>query len=219
MAEILCLANSRKDDERCVAGIELSSGRLIRPVAKTESQAIPADWTRLDGSPLVPLDVVDIPLLAGNARVPFQGENRYCPDGWRRTRTEKPPAVLKYCESDSTILHTRGSDPILERYFKLGRLPQTHWKSLQVIQARNVEFHEAEPEKWKARFITKNRQEYDLRLTNDRFTQKLSRKRRLPKQNEYIFLLSLTRPWKHFKAPRCKPFRCYKLIAGVIPLT
>ncbi len=39
MTEILCLVNSRRENERCVAGIELRSGKLIRPVNKSDSQA------------------------------------------------------------------------------------------------------------------------------------------------------------------------------------
>ena len=218
MAEILCLANSRKENERCVAGIELRSGKLIRPVSESESQAIPEEWTTIGGSLLKPLDIVDIPLLDGNAQVPFQAENRYCEEGWERIRTEKPDTVQRYCEPDNAILHTPNSDPIPERYFKLRRLSATHWKSLQLIRIKKAEFFEAEPAKWRARFLTNNRREYNLRITDDRFTQKLGQGRAAPSEKGYLFLLSLSRPWKHFKAKRSKPFRCYKLVAGVIPL-
>jgi hypothetical protein len=50
MAEVICLANSRKEHERCVAGINRITGKFIRPVSRTDSQAIPEDWTLLGGS-------------------------------------------------------------------------------------------------------------------------------------------------------------------------
>ncbi|MFP5272720.1 dual OB domain-containing protein [Coleofasciculus sp.] len=32
MKKIICLANSRKLDERCIAGIDLNTGKWVRPV-------------------------------------------------------------------------------------------------------------------------------------------------------------------------------------------
>lgn len=83
MSKILCLANSPKENARCIAGIDLATGQLIRPVSETQSQAIPKEWATIDGRSVQPLDVLDIPFIRGDAVVPFQKENRYCKDGWQ----------------------------------------------------------------------------------------------------------------------------------------
>ena len=126
MSEVLCLANSYKEKDRCVAGIELSTGKFVRPVSKTKSQAVPKEWTLLDSKPLEPLEIVDVPFLSGNARVRYQAENQFCCEGWKRIGNCKPHVALKYCESAREILHTPGSDAIPERFFKLCRLPEKH---------------------------------------------------------------------------------------------
>lgn len=60
---MVCLANSRKPNGRCVAGIELG-GHWIRPVSAREHGAV-SEYEReyADGSDPRVLDVVDVPLL------------------------------------------------------------------------------------------------------------------------------------------------------------
>ena len=216
MTEVLCLANSRKEHERCVAGIDLTTGKFVRPVSNTESQAIPEEWTFVGSSHLKPLDIVDIPMQNGDASVPFQAENRYCSEGWKKIGKKEPEEIRKYCESDRTILHSNKIKTIPERYFKLKKVPRKHWKSLQLIAVSNAKFHQKKPGKWNSVFTTKNREEHELRVTDPDFTEKLAQGYRPREENEFIMLLSLTRPWKHPKVARTKPRKCYKLVAGVI---
>lgn len=67
---LIVLANSIKKSARCVAGIDVGTGRTpvpagwIRPVSgEAEGQLEPRHMRMNDGGPLVPLDVVDVPLI------------------------------------------------------------------------------------------------------------------------------------------------------------
>ncbi len=211
-SSVLCLANSPKENARCIAGIDLATQRLVRPVA-AGTQAIPSEWINLDGREIRPLDVIRIPFTQGDAVVPYQAENRYCTQSWSRVSRWKPDEVRRFCESDDRILGTVDSEAIPERVFKLQRHGRSRWKSLQLIHARNVQFEQAK-DKWVGQFRTRSGRDYGLRVTDENFTQSLTG----PAEGPCALLLSLTRPWKHHLSPKNKPKKCYKLIAGVIPL-
>ena len=75
---IVCLANSRKLNGRCIAGIELAAGRRagwIRPVSAREHEEV-SEYERqyADGSDPRVLDFVDVPLLEPRPRG-YQQEN------------------------------------------------------------------------------------------------------------------------------------------------
>ena len=75
---LLCLANSRKLNGRCVAGIELSGNQRlgwIRPVSAREHEEV-SEYERQydDGSDPRVLDVMDVPLLEARPKG-YQQEN------------------------------------------------------------------------------------------------------------------------------------------------
>jgi hypothetical protein len=158
-------------------------------------------------------DVIRIPFARGDAVVPYQAENRYCTQEWKRVGRWKPSDVRQLCESDDRVLGTTDSDAIPERLFKLQRHGRSCWKSLQLIHARKVEFEQAD-DKWTGRFRSSTGRDYELRVTDEGFTDSLTSSVEGP----CVLLLSLTRPWKHYLSPKDKPRKCYKLIAGVMPL-
>lgn len=75
---IVCLANSRKLNGRCVAGKELSGGRLvgwIRPVSDRENEEVSEYECQYQDDSLVRvLDIIDMPLLDPRPR-DYQREN------------------------------------------------------------------------------------------------------------------------------------------------
>lgn len=75
---IVCLANSRKLNGRCVAGIELAQGRRvgwIRPVSARDHEEISEnEYQYPDGCDPRPLDVIDVPLI-GPKPWDYQQEN------------------------------------------------------------------------------------------------------------------------------------------------
>ncbi len=76
---IVCLANSRKSNGRCIAGKEIlddgSIGRWVRPVSVRESEEVSEDERQYeDGSEPRVLDVIDVPLLDARPKY-FQQEN------------------------------------------------------------------------------------------------------------------------------------------------
>jgi hypothetical protein len=82
-----------------------------------------------------------------------------------------------------------------------------------LIHARKIEFEQTD-DKWTGRFRTSTGRDYELRVTDEGFTDSLTNSVEGP----CVLLLSLTRPWKHYLSPKDKPKKCYKLIAGVMPL-
>lgn len=77
---IVCLANSKKYQSFCVAGVELGSNEWIRPVGSGGGGAVTsAEQTLADGTRPGLLDVVEIPL---SRAAPEQGQ----PENWTLAR-------------------------------------------------------------------------------------------------------------------------------------
>ena len=109
--EMLCLANSRKDSERCVAGLR-SDGTWLRPVSTPQGGALKRGQMMLDemGRSVEPLDIVAVPV---EQPVPLrhQPENWLIADRpWRHLRTVEVADVRDRLEQDeyneSTIFAT-----------------------------------------------------------------------------------------------------------------
>ncbi|MBM3752803.1 MAG: hypothetical protein FJW38_02335 [Acidobacteria bacterium] len=66
---LVCLANSRKPDGRCIAGKSLTGGEWIRPVsARLGAELTSAECRCVDGCAPALLDVIDIPLSRADPR-------------------------------------------------------------------------------------------------------------------------------------------------------
>jgi len=109
----LCLASSKKDGGRCVAGIDLDTGQWVRPVTVPDSGLEPP--TILVGTPrrsIRPLDQVII-AVGRNVPAPEQPENiEILPSAWTLvkewSREQVEPQLERLASNASTIFDTLG---------------------------------------------------------------------------------------------------------------
>ncbi len=215
MAQIICLANSKKEGERCIAGIDVQTGEWIRPVSSRKDGAITPEMRLIDSKEPQLLDILEIPLELNGPDEGFQPENRLLNNGcWKRIGCVTPQNILKYCEKDSVILHNR-LDHVLFSYFRM--IPEAKWKSLQLIRNKHVVFKSEgwkSKIKWRARFRYGNLfRRMDLTITDPVILQRLNDGELI--NSDCILTISLAMPWSPDNATAK---RCYKLIAGVVEL-
>ena len=106
---IVCLANSRKEGDRCIAGIELLvDGRpsgWVRPVSDREDEAVnEAERQYEDGSEPRVLDVVDVPVREARPKG-YQQENWLLdPERrWRKVRRIAPNQLRRLVDQTGTL--------------------------------------------------------------------------------------------------------------------
>jgi len=214
MTRLICLANSRRDGGRCVAGIDVDSGLWIRPLPPRGS-TIPEEKTFLDGRLFTPLDVIELELDPPTFTTRFQCENRLMQNwNWSMVGRVDPADILKHCSKDKTVLHGPGKTI---QPAEMERLPPEKWTSLELVHSTNVTF-EPDPRmpiRWQARFSPNPAcPAYCLSITDPEATMRLNKKEKI--KSECLLTVSLTEP-KEFKEYG-KPELCYKLVAAVIKL-
>ena len=217
MVRMVCLANSWKLKERCVAGIELSSGAWVRPVTNLEHGQVPSAMTVISGHELSLLDVVDLPLNATGPDFGFERENRLIEPGlWQLVGRLQPKDVEKYCENAIPFLHNNS------KYVGKGTiagLPLHERRTLQLVRVETLPIQQltkpSGKKKLEASVQMQNGQSKWLGITDPDFCQKLERGH--TPQGPYLLTLSLSLPytppnWSDVSDP------CWKLVAGVIAL-
>lgn len=217
MARIICLANSWKRKERCIAGIDLATGQWVRPVTDTPDGSVPR-LTRLvaSGEPAL-LDLLEIPLAATGPDYGIESENRLIlPGRWRRVGRVQPRDVLHYCQHDGDILHNAlhtVSVPYLEA------LPPPARRSLQLVEAVRFSARASGQRNWGSRIwegtlVTPRGRTLTARITDPVFAERLSLGR--PPRGRCLVTVSLSMPWRPPDWEGDTP--CWKLIAAVIDL-
>jgi hypothetical protein len=213
MTEIICLTNSLKHSDRCIAGIDPSTGRWIRPVTKLEDGRIPANLSFIDGEPIKPLDIIDIPL--SNLGHGYECENRLiAPGKWNRLGKAQPKDVLHYRER--CLLHNNQEEWLSALpYTYLLSLPIQQRRTLQLIQTDDLRVWQNDYGKWKGSLSVLNS---NVRLTVNMTDPEL----RIMINDGYIIsrnclvTLSFAQPWR--KPESTGEMFCYRLIAGIIEL-
>lgn len=111
---IVCLANSRKQSGRCVAGIEVAgsgSKSWIRPVSARPTEELSLEERRYEnGQDVQLLDIMDVPLLEPRPHG-CQVENHVIDDTqhWRRVGKLDGQELREYATSNGPLWLDRGS--------------------------------------------------------------------------------------------------------------
>jgi hypothetical protein len=169
---LICVANSWRPDGRCIAGIDVTTGELIRPVGAA-ADAIPVERLHIDGAALAVGDIFELETARPALVTRYQRENRTIVDwNWRRVGKVPGRPLLSYCEDPAPLFHTSNERvlPIL-----LDKLPPEQWRSLVLVRPRKLRFErDGDAQRWRARFEDRAGNEYFLRLTDPVATQKLT---------------------------------------------
>lgn len=212
MSRLICLANSRKHNGRCIAGIDISTGDWVRPVTSLDDGRIPTDISLIDRKPIQLLDVVDIPL--SKMVQGYECENRLILDGsWKRVGRVATNDVIPYCENK--ILHTHRDDWINAiPHSYISSLPADKRRTLQIIKVSGFQTWRNNYGKWKGSIPLKSGQDLVLNVTDPELCNKLDNDYAV--NSECLVVLSLAQPWK--KPSSEGELQCYRLIAGVLEL-
>lgn len=214
MIRLVCLANSKRPHGRCMAGIDLDSGEWLRPVPQ-EHDAVPEQRIMIAGSPLAPLDVIELEVTPISPTPRFQRENHHIRNwNWKHVGRLPPSALLRYVEDCTPIFHN--TDDRVPPYV-LDFLPPDQWKSLQLVRPRGLTFErDATVEnRWRARFRDVAKNQYCFRVTDPVIILRLEAGEQIA--DDCLLTIALTKP---FTPPETSAApRCYKLVAAVIELT
>jgi hypothetical protein len=214
---IICLSNSLKLSERCIAGIDLDSGKWVRPIYDSlypQDGRVPASVRIVEGKEPDLLDILEIPLDDTGNDFGFECENlTILPGEWRFVDKANPKDLVNYCGSFLNILHNTSKyvDPSFLRSLDFNQR-----RTLQLIETNNFSVARSSSAGWRGTIRTINGQSLnDAKITDPVFVEKLNQG--YQPTGIYLVTVSLSMPF----APRPDwegEHPCWKLIAGVIEL-
>lgn len=212
MTQLICLANSWKHGDRCIAGINSLKGQWIRPVSDLPDGRIPKEMRLIGGTEPALLEVLEIPLAKTGPDFGFECENLSVLSGtWRRVGKVPPGFLNKYCSNEEYILHND------ERYVTvsdLQSLPISQRRTLQLVKAVELSVRTVGQAKWEGSLVTATGQRLTAMITDPVFIRRLELGYR--PQNPYLITVSLSMPWRPTDWEGDDP--CWKLIAAVVEL-
>ncbi len=212
MAEILCLANSKKRMGRCIAGIDTATGQWIRPVYRNDPTTGLSQHDRsINGTEPALLDVLNIPIHQSGPDEACQPENRHFGTRrWNKTGTISQADALDFAEDTDFLLHNnqRKVDPAIFQ-----TLPASSLKSLQLIHVSDATFNYVKAWDRPEVSFTYSDYYYDLKVTDLLIIARLKNADSI--SSECLLSVSMATPYQ----AQCdeKPY-CYKMVAGVIEL-
>jgi Anaphase-promoting complex subunit 4 WD40 domain len=217
---IICLANSKKEGERCIAGIDIDTGKWVRPVCDSlypKDGRVPKSICRINGREPELLDILEIPLSDTGNNFDFESENLSVLKGeWKFVGKAKVKDVIQYCD-DESILHN-SSKIVYPKY--LQSLPLDKRKTLQLVNALSLSIKSRRTSRggiqWLGTLVSSSGKKLvDIPITDPVFVKKIESGYQA--NGNYLITMSLGMPykpdnWDGDEAP------CWKLIAGVIEI-
>lgn len=152
---VLCLANSKKEGERCIAGIDVRTGQWVRPVSRqTPKGEVPLRERQVNGQEPQPLDLIQMD-LAHDGPTGFDychaKENRWIePVIWSKLGIASASDLNRYLCHNSQILHSCSK---YTRPDQIEAKPLVERTTLELRSLRSLEFKKS-GDKWKATLIT-----------------------------------------------------------------
>ncbi|MCK4623717.1 MAG: hypothetical protein KAV00_00260 [Phycisphaerae bacterium] len=215
MAGIICLANSRKHGNSCIAGIKQVTGKWIRPISTLPDGAITPAMRLIRGAEPELLDILEIPLQESGPDYGFQPENRSLATGaWQKAGQAKPDDVLEHCSLTQFILHNK-HDCVPWR--ELQKFPKELRESLQLVHCGQVKFYATKSSRGNTQCRAKFQRGwgliYDLVVTDPIIEEKVKKVNLMCL--DCIMTISLGMPFPE----NSRNQKCYKLVAGVIELS
>lgn len=217
---LLCLANSRKLNGRCVAGIELSGSRRvgwIRPVSHREHEEV-SEYERqyADGSDPRVMDLMDVPLICQRPTA-YQTENWLLDPNcyWQKVGTATwsnlehvlDPAAPLWVDEYSTSTGTNDKIPITETSGLRSSLRLLRVHELTLAVFKPGEAFGNPKRRVQARFVHHSA-EYRLWVTDPEYERRyLAQTDGEYHLNESFLTLSLGEPYNG---------ACYKLVAAIM---
>jgi len=217
LTRIICLANSWKRGERCIAGINPISGKWIRPVSDLPDGQVPKEIRQLGGLEPALLDILAIPLAKTGPDFDFESENlSIIPGKWQRVGEVPPDYLLKFSSNEEYILH---DDKRYVTVSYMRSLPVPERRTLQLVKtvafsAKPIGKRFEASAKWEGSLITDNGKRLTTTITDPVFVRRLELGYQ-PKDRNLV-TVSLGMPWRPPDWEGDDP--CWKLIAGVVEL-
>ncbi len=215
MTRLVILANSLKRGDLCLAGIDLETGKWVRPVTTLDDGRVPKKSMKI--FPAL-LDVVEIPLAATGPDFGFECENRtILPGPWRNAGALTMADLDKYIEQPRVVLHNQKKSVAPS---ELRQKPFEERRTLQLIRVENFRVYDAravpfDKPNWKG-IVLSGGQEIEAGITDPVYIQKLG-KGHVPSPS-CVLTMSLSMPyappgWTGAEA------LCWKLIAAVLEIS
>ncbi|BDA71698.1 hypothetical protein CAL7716_058640 [Calothrix sp. PCC 7716] len=211
MTKIICLANSYKLRERCVAGIDISTGKWIRPVyGQYADGRIPKQLSTINGREPNVLDILEVPLL--NTSHGYECENSLISSGqWKFIKKASIDDLVPYCENQ--ILYSQWQKSVPFSFIQTLQLQNR--RTLQLIKPSRITLYKYEDtKKWEASFFITNNQQFKCKITDISLINKLNSGAKL--SEECLFTMSFSQPYQRHLS---EEETCWRLIASVIELS
>lgn len=210
--ELILLASSSKNRERCIAGIDRKTGAWIRPVGSMGEGEVPFKLRQIDGKEPEVLDIVEMTLSDSAETHGFQTENRHIiASPWKKIGKAVVEDIRRYCSEDHFVLfdaHTeiKHSDILND---------PTRRSSLQLWSVHDFTCHEdcsiTGMKRWRGVFSIPSGERLSLVIKDIEYEEMLNQGH--TPSADILLLISLGVP---YQPQTRKEKSCWKLIATVI---